>query len=110
MDQWTTAYAQADFSCQPHGDRATRRGFYQSVRAGCMPLITQDCAAAYADALGSPIDQWALVVPSWRPEDVLPLLQTVDLAAWRVAVRSKESVFIRWEHNDEDALARLFLR
>ena len=40
------------FSWQPHGDRRTRRSFYQSIFLGCIPVVTSTCISAYAECLG----------------------------------------------------------
>lgn len=41
------AYSEADFSLQPPGDTATRRGFYDSWMHGCIPIITIHTALQY---------------------------------------------------------------
>ena len=40
-------YAEADFSLQPPGDTATRRGFYDSWLHGCIPVLTIHSAVQY---------------------------------------------------------------
>ena len=40
-------YAGADFSLQPPGDTATRRGFYDSWMHGCIPVLTIHSAVQY---------------------------------------------------------------
>jgi hypothetical protein len=71
------AYSQHKFSLQPHGDRVTRRGFYQSVACGCIPVITADCVKAYSDATGLDVSEFCIIIPEWH-ENVVELLRQSD--------------------------------
>lgn len=70
-------YSKYKFSLQPHGDRATRRGFYQSVACGCIPVITTDCVKAYSNATSLDVSEFCIIIPGWH-ENVVELLQQVD--------------------------------
>ncbi len=63
------------FSWQPHGDRRTRRSFYQSVQLGCVPVVTRACLQAYLECHPGLADV-ALVV-----DDHLPLADILDFVA-----------------------------
>lgn len=71
------SYSQHKFSLQPHGDRATRRGFYQSIACGCVPVITADCVKAYSEATKTDISEFCVIIPEWH-ENVVELLNQTD--------------------------------
>jgi hypothetical protein len=71
------AYSQHKFSLQPHGDRVTRRGFYQSVACGCIPVITADCVKAYSDATKLDVSEFCVIIEEWH-ENVVDLLRQAD--------------------------------
>lgn len=71
------AYSEHKFSLQPHGDRVTRRGFYQSIACGCIPVITSDCVRAYSEATGLDVSEFCIIIPEWH-ENVVELLQQAD--------------------------------
>ena len=85
-------------SFQPRGDRATRRGFYQSIIAKCIPVITRDCVSAYSAAIGCDVSKFCVVIENWNSsvidviknadyERLSKQLPTIDLA------KSIESIF-----------------
>ena len=80
---WQT-YHNSTFSWQPHGDRQTRRGFYQSVLAGCIPIVTEENVGGYADVLEGALhlDKACIVLPfvPTNPQEIVAHVQTINVA------------------------------
>jgi hypothetical protein len=74
MDGWKSAnttsytntiwdlYKRSIFSLQPHGDMPTRRGFYQSIFCGCIPVVFTRNKLGYHGVCGIDIHRVAVVV------------------------------------------------
>ncbi len=56
-------YSQSEFSLQPPGDRETRRGFFQSLIHGCIPVIFKDNIQGYQQHTNLLIEDLCIVVP-----------------------------------------------
>ena len=77
------AYSEHKFSLQPHGDRATRRGFYQSIACGCIPVITSDCVRAYSEALATDVSRFCVIVPEWN-DNAIECLEKINFNEMRL--------------------------
>ena len=72
-------YSNSVFSLQPFGDRGTRRGFYQSLLVGCIPVIFNDNFDSYCSLYGGfNIKKIAIVLDKALVGDVVAVLRKVD--------------------------------
>lgn len=72
---WST-YHTSKFSWQPHGDRQTRRGFYHSILAGCIPVVTHENVNGYTDVLEGRLHlEKACVVLPFAPQNAQQIVQ-----------------------------------
>jgi hypothetical protein len=59
LKQCNDLYQSSVFSLQPPGDRGTRRGFFQSLICGCIPVVFQDNKDSYSHV---PLTEIAIVI------------------------------------------------
>lgn len=72
-------YSNSKFSLQPHGDMGTRRGFYQSLLFGSIPVIFENNKAAYGSLFGGiiPIEEVSIIIPDNQIKDTLSILRNI---------------------------------
>jgi hypothetical protein len=86
------------FSWQPHGDRRTRRSFFQSIFLGCIPVVTSTCLVAYRQCLEQ-LNDCVVVVADDMP---LPAILEHVSSIPRDEVR-------RLQENSKNALPKLHI-
>jgi hypothetical protein len=73
-------YSTSIFSLQPFGDRGTRRGFYQSLLLGCIPVIFSNNYQSYNGLFQNYIDitKIAVIITSQSVDDIIPFLKSIS--------------------------------
>ncbi len=76
-------YSQSYFALQPPGDRETRRGFFQCLLLGCIPVIFKDNQIGYQQHTLLNIESICVVIPfnayECSIEFILDYLKTIDI-------------------------------
>ncbi len=63
ISQCNSLYTNSVFSLQPPGDRETRRGFFQSLVCGCIPVIFKDNVNGYQQHTKRNIKDLCIIIP-----------------------------------------------
>lgn len=73
-------YGSSKFSLQPFGDMGTRRGFYQSVQLGCIPVIFDDNYSSYSKLFNNMLDinKMAVVINKNNINNIFSILQNIS--------------------------------
>jgi len=114
-------YATSVYCLQPGGDSATRRGFFDSLLFGCIPVISMEAAEHYTklyqgtifNRRESKIEDIAVVLPLRSPTDTLVprllALTTPEDVARRQARLAKIAPSVQWGWKaDDHAMKRIF--
>ena len=60
---YVAAYERAVFCLQPWGDTATRKGFYDAIAVGCIPVIFSRHGFESLEWMGVNLDELSILVP-----------------------------------------------
>ena len=64
-------FTSSRYSWQPHGDRRTRRSFFQSLFLGCIPVVSKTCLHAYRECLEDLVECVVVVDDDMQLSDIL---------------------------------------
>lgn len=86
-------YGNSVFSLHPHGDRGTRRGFYQSLFFGCIPVVFESNFNEYNSLYNGLIDisRIAVVIPLKNIQQTIQILQKINVHQYRTNI----AIYIR---------------
>ncbi len=77
-----SVYTNSVFSLQPPGDRHTRRGFFQSLLCGCIPVIFQDNQVGYSQHTSQDLSEFCIIleksVACYQITDIIKELNAIN--------------------------------
>jgi len=73
-------YENSTFSLQPHGDRETRKGFYQSLLLGCIPVIFENNFLTYKKVFEDHIhiEELCIIIKNDQIDNIETILNSID--------------------------------
>ena len=104
-------YLNSTFSLQPHGDKQTRKGFYNSILLGCIPVIFENNSSGYKTVFKNfELTNLCVIIKQDELNDIERILESIEQPKIDNFINNYDKVknILLYDEDNMDILINIF--